>query len=103
MKKLTFVAIALALTSTAALANNAPSGGPVLDGATEIMINDVQTVNAAIGNESSATQEIMAVDAGNVTGDLTLEATAIDAVDAAIGNEACSDQKIGTVGSTKAC
>ncbi len=85
---------------TAVLSSDSPAGGPVLDGATEIMINDVQAVNAAIGNESSSTQEIMAVDADEVTGDLTMIVTAVDT---AIGNEACSNQKNGTVGVTKAC
>lgn len=102
LKKIITTAFVLAFFGTPAFADDTPDG-PKLDGATEIIANDVQAINAAIGNESSATQEIMDIDSGSVEGDVTIEGADIQAIDAAIGNESCSDQKIGSIGTKSAC
>lgn len=76
---------------------------PTIEGAVEINVEAAENVAAAIGNESSATQEIGAIDSGNIEGETEIGIVANENVSAAIGNKACTDQKIGTIGSSAAC
>ncbi len=103
MKKV-FVAsvLGLSLVSFAASAQD-DSTGPQIEGGVEMNISAEQDVSAAIGNQSSATQEIGAIDSGSIEGNTEMAVEAAEDVSAAIGNKACSDQKIGTIGAKNAC
>jgi len=103
MKKLlTASVLGLALMSFSAMAAD-DDKGPTIEGGVQMNISAEQDVSAAIGNESSATQEIGAIDTGTISGDTEIAVEAAEDVSAAIGNKACSDQKIGTIGAKGAC
>ncbi len=103
-KTLTAAALATFLFAGTAFAQSSgAASGPTIDGGVEMTVSAEQDVSAAIGNESSATQEIGAIDSGTITGDIATNVEAAEDVSAAIGNKACSDQKIGTIGSKNAC
>lgn len=94
--------LALALASFSAVAQDS-SSGPTIEGGVEMNISAEQDVSAAIGNKSSATQEIGAIDSGSIEGNTEMAVEAAEDVSAAIGNKSCSDQKIGTIGAKNAC
>ncbi len=98
-----FAASALALTLVSFSATAQDSDGPTIEGGVQMNISAEQDVSAAIGNKSSATQEIGAIDSGTIEGDTEIAVEAAEDVSAAIGNKACSDQKIGTIGAKNAC
>ncbi len=98
MKKLGLLATAMLFSIGSSYAQD-----PTIEGGVELNISAEQDVSAAIGNESSATQEIGAIDSGNIEGNTAITIEAAEDVSAAIGNKACSDQKIGTIGATNAC
>ena len=103
MKKILLAAaLGLSFGSFAATAQDATEG-PKIEGGVEMNISAEQDVSAAIGNESSATQEIGAIDSGSIEGNTEMAVEAAEDVSAAIGNKACSDQKIGTIGAKNAC
>ena len=93
--------LAFALASFTAVAQD--STGPTIEGGVEMNISAEQDVSAAIGNQSSATQEIGAIDSGTIEGNTEMAIEAAEDVSAAIGNKSCSDQKIGTIGASNAC
>ncbi|MFC1673674.1 hypothetical protein ACFL12_05925 [Pseudomonadota bacterium] len=102
MKKILVVAVISLAGISSAYAQNATSG-PKIDGTVELEATATNDVTAAIGNESSATQEIGNIDSGSIDGNITSVVTGTDDVSAAIGNKSCSDQKIGTIGGKSAC
>ena len=103
MKKILSLSIlGLSLVSFSALAQDT-STGPTIEGGVEMNISAEQDVSAAIGNKSSATQEIGAIDSGSIEGNTEMAVEAAEDVSAAIGNKSCSDQKIGTIGAKNAC
>jgi hypothetical protein len=77
--------------------------GPSITGGTQMTIQAGQNVDAAIGDGSSASQSIGAIDSGTINGDLTLTITADQNVNAAIGKDTCADQQIGTIGKKSTC
>ena len=102
MKKLlTASVLSLSLMSFSAIA--ADDDGPTIEGGVQMNISAEQDVSAAIGESSSATQEIGAIDSGTISGDTEILVEAAEDVSAAIGDKACSDQKIGTIGAKAAC
>lgn len=102
MKKIGFLAVAVAFTVGTAFAQDS-SDGPTIEGGVQLNISAEENVSAAIGNQSSATQEIGSIDSGTIAGDTEIAVEAAQNVSAAIGNKACSDQKIGTIGASNAC
>ena len=102
MKKFGFLVISAAFAFGTAQAQDATEG-PTIEGGVQLNISAEENVSAAIGNQSSATQEIGSIDSGNIAGDTEIAVEAAQNVSAAIGNKACSDQKIGTIGATNAC
>lgn len=94
--------LGVSLMSFAVVAQDS-SSGPTIEGGVEMNISAEQDVSAAIGNQSSATQEIGAIDSGSIEGNTEIAVEAAEDVSAAIGNKSCSDQKIGTIGATNAC
>jgi hypothetical protein len=105
MKKIIAItAISFACISSAYAQSAAPAAsGPNITGSVEMGVQATDDVAAAIGNESSSTQEIGNIDSGTVDGNITTDTTATNDVSAAIGNKSCTDQKIGTIGGTSAC
>lgn len=102
MKKI-LAASVLALTMASFGAQADDSDGPTIEGGVQLNISAEQDVSAAIGNKSSATQEIGSIDSGTIEGDTEIAVEAAEDVSAAIGNKSCSDQKIGTIGAKGAC
>ncbi|MDV7338442.1 hypothetical protein RYZ26_02455 [Terasakiella sp. A23] len=100
MKLFAASALALSLVSFSAIAQDE---GPTIEGGVQLNISAEEDVSAAIGNKSSATQEIGAIDSGTIEGDTEIAVEAAQDVSAAIGNKSCSDQKIGTIGAKNAC
>ena len=96
MKKLT---LALALLPLFAYAQQ----GPNITGGVEMTIEAAQNLNAAVGNESSASQSIGAIESGNIKGDVAITISAEENLNAAVGNKACADQQIGTIGKASSC
>lgn len=104
MKKILAASVlGLTMVSFAAFAADETTDGPNIEGGVQLNISAEQDVSAAIGNQSSATQEIGAIDSGTIAGDTEIAVEAAEDVSAAIGNKACSDQKIGTIGAKGAC
>jgi len=102
MKKIfTATIMGMAFMSFAAFADD--SDGPTIDGAVEQTITATDDIAAAIGDESSATQEIGTIDSGNLEGEIAQTVIATDDIAASIGEKTCVDQKIGTIGSKNAC
>lgn len=93
----------VAFAVTPALADDSATSGPKIDGTVELTVTADQDVDAAIGNESKATQELGDIDSGTVDGNITSTIQAGEDVSASIGNKSCTDQKIGTIGGSNAC
>lgn len=98
MKKI--VATSLLVLSASAFAQGA---GPSIDGEVKMKIEALQNLNAAVGNESSASQAIGAIESGNIKGGIDMVISAEQNLNAAVGNKACSDQQIGTIGKGSSC
>lgn len=96
MKKMLLL---LSLASLSAFAQQ----GPAITGGVEVTIEAAQNLNAAVGNESSASQAIGAVESGTIKGDLALTISAEQNLNAAVGNKSCADQQIGTIGKASSC
>lgn len=58
------------LSATSVIAQDAPSGGPTIDGGVELNVEAGGDISAAIGEESTASQELGDINAGNITGDI---------------------------------
>ena len=98
MNKFSVLAVAAVFSIGTAYAQD-----PTIEGGVQINVEAAENVADAIGNESSATQEIGTIDSGTIEGETEIGVVANENVSAAIGNKACTDQKIGTIGSTNAC
>ena len=96
MKKLL---IALSLVSISALAQQ----GPTIEGGVQMNVEAAQNLNAAVGNESSASQSIGAIESGKIKGDVEMTISAEENLNAAVGNKSCADQQIGTIGKASSC
>ncbi len=99
MNKFSVLAVVAAFSIGTAYAQDLTIDG----GAVEMNIEAAENVTAAIGNESSATQEIGAIDSGKIDNEVEIGIVANENVSAAIGNKTCTDQKIGAIGSSNAC
>lgn len=78
-------------------------GGPKIIGGVEMTVEAAGVVNAAIGDGSSASQSIGAIESGNIDGNLLMTIGANAAVNASIGKGTCADQQIGTIGKKSTC
>jgi len=101
MKKILFVCL-LAL-SAGVHAQTAAPAGPTITGGVEMNIESAQNLNAAVGNESSASQSVGAIESGTIKGDVELGISAEENLNAAVGNKSCADQQIGTIGKASSC
>ncbi|MGB1539703.1 MAG: hypothetical protein ACPG80_01975 [Rickettsiales bacterium] len=85
------------LFAGAALAEDAP-GGPKIKGGVEMNIEAGEDISAAVGNKSTAAQELGDINAGDITGDVEMGIAADGDIAAAVGNESCASQKVGSIG-----
>lgn len=98
MKSFVITGLSVLALAGAAWAEEAPSDGPTIDGGVELNVEAAEDISAAIGNESTASQEIGDINSGNITGDVEEAVSAEGDISAAIGNKACSSQKVGSIG-----
>lgn len=103
MKTTKSASILLALLSCAGLAMAQQQQGPDIEGNVKMTIESAQNLNAAVGNESTASQAIGAIESGSIKGDLTMTIEAQQNLNAAVGNKSCADQQIGTIGKASSC
>ena len=62
------IVLGLALLSPFALADD----GPTIDGGVQLNVQAQEDINAAVGNEAVATQELGSIESGTMTGDIEL-------------------------------
>lgn len=77
--------------------------GPDVKGNIKMDINAAKNLNAAVGNETTASQAVGAIESGTIKGDTTMKINAAENLDAAVGNKSCADQQIGTIGKKSTC
>lgn len=97
MKLITLASILTLGLSGAAFAADAPDG-PTINGGVQMNVEAAEDISAAIGNESTASQELGNINSGNITGDIEMGVAADQDISAAIGNKACASQKVGSIG-----
>ena len=68
-----------------------------------MQIEAAGVLNAGVGDGSTASMAIGAVDSGSVKGDTDLIITANDALNAGVGKDSCADMAIGTIGHKSSC
>lgn len=98
MKKLILVA---ALVAAPAFAQEA--SGPTINGAVELNVQAGQNLNAAVGNQSKASQALGSIESGNIEGNVETVVVADQNLNAAVGNKSCADQQVGTIGKKSSC
>lgn len=101
MKTFKSASILLALLSCAGLA--IAQQGPTIEGKVEMNIKATENLNAAVGNESTASQSVGAIESGNIKGGVEMDIMATENLNAAVGNKSCADQQIGTIGKASSC
>lgn len=77
--------------------------GPEITGNIKLDITAVKNLNAAVGNETTASQAVGAIESGTIKGDTDMKINAAENLNAAVGNKSCADQQIGTVGKKSTC
>jgi len=102
MKKLLITSLLLVSSSVFAQ-QAAPEAGPKIEGGVKMNIVAKDTLNAAVGTDSSASQSIGAVESGDIKGGVNLNIGSVDSLDAAVGTGSCADQQIGTIGKASSC
>ena len=93
------IVLGLALLSPFALADD----GPTIDGGVQLNVQAQEDINAAVGNEAVATQELGSIESGTMTGDIEMEVEATGDINAAVGNKSCADQAVGAIGHKSTC
>lgn len=99
MKKLAFI-VSVLLTPFVVAQD---SEGPTIEGGIQMNIQAAEDINAAVGNESEASQAIGAIESGEIVGDIEMGVTADGDINAAVGNKSCADQQIGSIGKKSTC
>ena len=98
MKFAAIIAASTMLVAGAALAEDAPADGPTIDGGVQMNVEAAEDISAAVGNESSASQELGNINAGTMDGDVEMGIAADEDISAAVGNKSCASQKVGSIG-----
>ena len=98
MKSILIAGVSALAFASAAWAEDAPTDGPTINGGVQLNVEAAEDISAAIGNESTASQELGDINSGNITGDVEDTVAADQDISAAIGNKACSSQKVGSIG-----
>lgn len=101
MKKV--LVLGLALLSPLVLADDGPTDGPTISGGVQLNVQAQEDINAAVGNEAVATQELGSIESGSMTGDVEMDVEATGDINAAVGNKSCADQAVGTIGHKSSC
>lgn len=99
MRKLLITATAMFL----AFQVQAQQAGPDIKGDVKMNINAAKNLNAAVGNETTASQAIGAIESGTIKGNTDMKINTTENLNAAVGNESCADQQIGTIGKKSTC
>ena len=93
------ILLGLALLSPFVLADD----GPTIDGGVEMNVAADGDINAAVGNEAMASQELGSIESGTMTGDIEIGVQASGDINAAVGNKSCADQAVGAIGHKSSC
>lgn len=99
MRKLSITLAAMFLAFQA----HAQQEGPNIKGDVNMQINASKNLNAAVGNETTASQAVGAIESGTIKGNTNMKINAVENLNAAVGNESCSDQQVGTIGKKSTC
>lgn len=97
MKLLATLLTTAVFMAATAHAEEAPEG-PTIDGGVEMTINSDGEIAAGIGKDSSASQELGNINAGNISGNITETENATGNIAAGIGDDSCASQKVGSIG-----
>ncbi|MDG2460959.1 MAG: hypothetical protein P8M73_08765 [Luminiphilus sp.] len=103
MKKFAILAAAV-FVAPFALAQDADL---TIDGSVEqtVTLDAGALINASVGEGTSASQSIEAVESGDITGNITqtVQMGEGGAVNAAVGDNSCADQSVASVGKKSSC
>ena len=103
MKKFAIVAATVFVTSFV-IAQDAEL---TIDGGVEqtVTLNAGALINASVGEGTSASQSVEAVESGDITGNITqvVEMGEGGAVNAAVGDNSCADQSVASIGKKTSC
>ena len=103
MKNVKPFVLVLGLAFSPLIFSQSTDSGPTIEGSTNMKIEAANVLNAGVGEGSTASMAIGAVDSGSVKGDTDLIITANDALNAGVGKDSCADMAIGTIGHKSSC
>lgn len=104
MKNVKPFVLVLGLAFSPLIFSQSTDSGPTIEGATNMQIEAAGVLNAGVGDGSTASMAIGAIDSGNIKGGETdITVSAEGALNAGVGKDSCADMAIGTIGHKSSC
>ena len=95
--------LVLGLAFSPLIFSQSTDSGPTIEGSTNMKIEAAGVLNAGVGDGSTASMAIGAVDSGSIKGETDIAVSAEGALNAGVGKDSCADMAIGTIGHKSSC
>lgn len=103
MKNVKPFVLVLGLAFSPLIFSQSTDSGPTIEGATNMQIEAAGVLNAGVGDGSTASMAIGAIDSGSIKGETDIAVSAEGALNAGVGKDSCADMAIGTIGHKSSC
>ena len=103
MKNVKPFVLVLGLAFSPLIFSQSTDSGQTIEGATNMQIEAAGVLNAGVGDGSTASMAIGAIDSGSIKGETDIAVSAEGALNAGVGKDSCADMAIGTIGHKSSC